>query len=204
MAYYIYSRVSTDGQSTDSQITALVKKYQGAEVVTETRSGAKTRPFLNALLEQLREGDTLVVAALDRLGRKATEILVMIEDLQRRGVNLISDREGVDYSTAVGRLATQILASCAEMERNVIIERTKAGLAAARAKGKLIGRKPYIPQNVISEARRLVAEGMSVRKAAAAVGISHTHLNDLLKKNPLVRVDELRLEREHIRDLVRG
>lgn len=202
MAYYIYSRVSTDGQSTDAQLIALVKKYPGAEIVTETRSGAKAKPFLTALIEQLKEGDTLVVAALDRLGRKTTEILVLIEDLQRRKVNLILDREGVDYSTPMGRFATQFLASCAEMERNMTIERTKAGLAAARAKGRLIGRKPQIPDKIIAEARSMIASGISVRKAAKAVGISHTHLNDLVKKNPVLRQEEFQLEREHIRDLV--
>jgi DNA invertase Pin-like site-specific DNA recombinase len=163
---------------------ALTKKFPQAEVITETRSGAKSRPFLTALLEQLKAGDTLVVAALDRLGRKTTEILALIEDLQRRNVNLISEREGVDYGSPTGRLVTQILVSVAEMERNLIAERTRAGLAAAREKGKLIGRKRSIPKDVIDHARDLVSSGKSIRKAAAAAGISHTHLANLLRVEP--------------------
>ncbi len=207
MAIYIYSRVSTDGQSTDAQLVALTKKYPQAEIVTETRSGAKARPFLTALLEQLKTGDTLVVAALDRLGRKTTEILALIEELQQRKVNLISEREGVDYGTPTGRLVTQILVSVAEMERSVIVERTKAGLAAARAKGKLIGRKPRIPEEKITDAKEMVAGGMSIRKAAAAVGISHTYLADLMKKNAGESPqghDQFQLDRQHIRDFVDG
>ncbi|MDQ3234519.1 MAG: recombinase family protein [Pseudobdellovibrionaceae bacterium] len=181
MAFYIYSRVSTDGQSTDAQVMALTRKYPHAEVVTETRSGAKVRPFLMTLLEQLRKGDTLIVAALDRLGRKTTEILALIEDLQRRNVNLISDREGVDYGSPTGRLVTQILVSVAEMERNLIAERTRAGLAAAREKGKRIGRKISIPRDVLDHARHQVFSGKSIRKAAASAGISHTHLANFLR-----------------------
>lgn len=195
MAFYIYSRVSTDGQSTDSQVMALTKKYPYAEVVTETRSGAKSRPFLTALLEQLKAGDTLVVAALDRLGRKTTEILALIEDLQRRNVNLISEREGVDYGSPTGRLVTQILVSVAEMERNLIAERTRAGLAAAREKGKFIGRKPSISEDIIRRAFHLVSEGTSIRKAATAVGISHTHLANILKSNASRAVSQEGVER---------
>jgi putative DNA-invertase from lambdoid prophage Rac len=184
MRFYIYSRVSTDNQSTDAQVLALRRKYPQAEVITETKSGARNRPFLNALLEQLKPGDTLIVAALDRLGRKTTDILSIIEGLQARRVNLISEREGVDYSSPTGRLVTQILSSVAELERGLIAERTRAGLAAARAKGKLLGRRPCIPAELIEEACELVQSGLSIRKAAAKAGISHTYLANVIRSRP--------------------
>lgn len=182
MARYIYSRVSTEEQSTDAQILALKKKYPDAEVVSETRSGVKSRPFLTALLDQLCEGDTIIVVALDRLGRKTTEILAIIENLQKRNVNLVSDREGVDYCSPTGRLVTQILVSVAEMERSLIAERTKAGLAVAREKGRLIGRKSSIAENIVDEGKSLVLAGLSIRKAAKQIGISHTHLANAIKR----------------------
>lgn len=201
MAFYIYSRVSTDGQSTDAQVMALTRKYPQADVVTETRSGAKARPFLAALIEQLKEGDTLIVAALDRLGRKTTEILALIEDLQRRNVNLISEREGVDYGSPTGRLVTQILVSVAEMERNLIAERTRAGLAAAREKGRQIGRKPRISTDIFENALQLVSSGMSIRTAAKASGISHTHLANLIRANSSAATAEnLKLELNSLDD----
>ncbi|HYX31877.1 MAG TPA: recombinase family protein [Oligoflexus sp.] len=201
MAFYIYSRVSTDGQSTDAQVMALTRKYPHADVVTETRSGAKSRPFLTALLEQLMAGDTLIVAALDRLGRRTTEILALIEDLQRRNVNLISEREGVDYGSPTGRLVTQILVSVAEMERNLIAERTRAGLAAAREKGRLIGRRRSISEDIIHRAVHLVSEGTSIRKAARAAGISHTHLANILKFNASEGKSQERVKRRELQPM---
>lgn len=183
MAEYIYCRVSTDGQTTDPQMLALKKKYTHAHVVSEVASGAKSRPILRALLEQLQDGDVLIVAALDRLGRKTSEVLSLIEDLDRRGVILKSEREGVDYGTPVGRLVTQILISVGEMERSMVSERTKAGLANARAKGKQIGRPREIPSTHIREAIRLVQqERYSIRKAAAAVGIHFSYLSQKLRE----------------------
>ena len=181
MAEYIYSRVSTAGQSTDPQVLSLKEKYPHAEVVTETRSGVKSRPFLAALVESLNAGDVLIVAALDRLGRRTTEILSLIEDLERRRVILKSEREGVDYGTPVGKLVTQILVSVAEMERNLISERTKCGLEAARKKGKLIGRPAKIPKETLKKGIFLVLnEGMKLRKAAALVGVNFSYLGKLV------------------------
>ena len=181
MTEYAYVRISTDIQEHDSQILALKKKYPGAVVVSEVASGAKSRPILKALIEQLQEGDVLIVAALDRLGRRASEALLLIEDLDRRGVVLKSEREGVDYSTPVGRLVTQILVSVAEMERSMISDRTKAGLAAAKAKGRQIGRPKEIPSAKVAEGLRLIREeGYSYRKAGAAVDV---HFSYLAQKN---------------------
>jgi DNA invertase Pin-like site-specific DNA recombinase len=93
MAEYLYCRVSTDGQSIDPQAQALRAKYPTAQIVSEIASGAKARPMLKALIEQLQSGDVLIVAALDRLGRRTTEILTLIEGLTDKGVILRSERE---------------------------------------------------------------------------------------------------------------
>lgn len=172
MATYIYCRVSTDMQSTDGQALALRKRFPDAQVVSEVASGAKSRPMLRALVEQLQAGDQLIVAALDRLGRRTSEVLNLIEDLERRKVVLISVREGVDYSTPVGRLVTQILISVSEMERALIAERTKAGLAAAKAQGRRGGRPASITEDQRQRILLLSGEGLSVREIARRCGIA--------------------------------
>ena len=182
MREFIYTRVSTDGQSHDPQTNSLQRKFPQASVVTEVASGGKSRPMLETLVKQLQEGDTLIVAALDRLGRRASDVLTLIEDLDERGVVLKSDREGVDYSTPVGRLVTQILVSVAEMERSMIQERTRAGLAAARAKGVKLGRPREIKQSTINRGIALVKErGFSIKRAAEEVGISYPYLSMALR-----------------------
>lgn len=181
MAVYIYTRVSTDGQTNDPQILCLSKLYPEARVVSEVASGAKKRPMLRALVNQLEKYDTLVVAALDRLGRRTSEVLLLIEELEEKGVILKSVREGVDYSTLSGRLVTQILVSVAEMERNMISERTKAGLEAARKSGQSIGRPPKIPADLKKLAVEMVQSGSTHKKAAESAGISRQYVSLLVK-----------------------
>ena len=181
---YIYSRVSTDEQTTDPQVAVLKEKYPAAQVVQEIKSGVKRRPMLEALIENLNSGDMLIVAALDRIGRKTTEVLALIENLVNRGVILLSDREGVDYSTPAGRLVTQILVSVAEMERNLISERTKAGLKAAKERGSRVGRKPIIPDEIKRNAvLRVLEGGLSIRGVAADAGINHSYLASLVREH---------------------
>ncbi|NRA69170.1 MAG: recombinase family protein [Pseudobacteriovorax sp.] len=188
---YIYSRVSTGEQSTDPQIMSLKEKFPSAQVVEEIASGAKKRPILETLVNNLNRGDMLIVAALDRIGRKTAEVLSLIEQLNDKGIILISDREGVDYSTPTGRLVTQILVSVSEMERNLISERTKAGMKAAKERGKVIGRKPYIPNEVKQKAIDLVLVNReSVRSAALKCGINNSYLASLIR-NYKNRVDEI-------------
>jgi DNA invertase Pin-like site-specific DNA recombinase len=181
MAAYIYARVSTDGQTTDGQALALRLRFPDAQLISEVASGAKSRPMLRALVDQLRVGDQLIVAALDRLGRRTSEVLTLIEDLERRGIVLISIREGVDYSTPVGRLVTQILVSVAEMERSMIGERTRAGLAAARAKGSLCGRPRVIGTLKRQTIEELAYEGISHREIARRIGVSPASVGRLLR-----------------------
>jgi DNA invertase Pin-like site-specific DNA recombinase len=137
---WIYARVSTEGQNTDAQTVALLERYPNALVVTETASGAKTRPQLDSLIARLGKGDRLIVAALDRLGRSLQDAIDKINQLQKKGVILISARENVDFTTATGKLVMHVLLSVAEMERGLISERTIASLKVSKINGVKLGR----------------------------------------------------------------
>jgi len=178
---YIYSRVSTDKQDTDNQLAKLKALHPDAAVFEEVASGAKARPILQTLTDSLKAGDVLIVAALDRLGRRTSEVLTLIELLDKRGVVLLSIREGVDYGTIAGRLVTQILCSIAEMERSLISERTKAALAAKRAKGIVGGRRPTFSQDTVERVRDLKSQGLSCRAIAVATGVSASRICQLTK-----------------------
>lgn len=178
---YIYSRVSTDKQDTNNQLAKLKGMFPDASLHEETASSGKERPVLKKLIATLEKGDVLVVAALDRLGRKTSEILLLIEDLDRKGVILKSIREGVDYSTIAGRLVTQILCSVAEMEKNLISERTKAALAAKRAKGIVGGRRAKYGPELIAEIKKLRFEQKSLREISEKTGVSISRICQLTK-----------------------
>ncbi len=178
----IYARVSTDEQATEAQAHELLLRYPGSDVVSEVKSSMKRRPILEALIASLEPGDTLIVYALDRLGRRVTEVLQLIEGLQTRGVRLVSHREGVDYSTPVGRLVTQILVSVAEMERARISERTKTGLAAAKAQGRLGGRPSKVTEDMITQCFTMRAQGHTVREMATKTGLSFATVSRVLRQ----------------------
>ncbi len=128
-----YARVSSDDQNLDLQIDAL-QKFGCERIFPEKITSAKEiRPELNKLLSHLRSGDTVVVWRLDRLGRSTKELISIIEGFQLSNVKFISLTESLDTTTASGKLIFQVFAAFAEFERNLIRERTKAGLAAARA-----------------------------------------------------------------------
>ncbi|WP_035186047.1 recombinase family protein, partial [Acidiphilium sp. JA12-A1] len=135
-----YARVSTGDQNHDLQHDAL--RAAGCERIwTETASGARTdRPQLTALLDAARAGDTLVVWRLDRLGRSLRHLIEIGDDLQRRQIALRSLTEGIDTTTTAGRFVFSLLGALAQMEREILIERTQAGLAAAAARGRKGGR----------------------------------------------------------------
>ncbi len=149
-----YARVSTADQRPELQLDAL--KAAGCEQVFEERvsSGAAERPELAHCLRTLRKGDTLVVWRLDRLGRSLKELLEIVTGLEQRGVAFRSLTEAMDTGTPGGKLIFHIFASLAEFERSIIRERTKAGLAAARARGRKGGRKPKLTK---ADARKAAA-----------------------------------------------
>lgn len=147
-----YARISTDDQNLDLQKDALTRA--GCDRVLEDReSGAKaSRPGLKAALEYAREGDTILVWRLDRLGRSLRDLIDLVNRLESRGIGLRSLHESIDTTTSSGKLVFHVFGALAEFERNLIRERTQAGLTAARARGRRGGRP-----KALDESRRALA-----------------------------------------------
>lgn len=155
---YGYARVSTPDQCLSLQLDAL-KRYGVDIIYQEKISGKnKSKPILDDLIKKLVSGDQLVVWKLDRLGRITCELMKLQEYLQSKNIGLISLTENLDTSTPIGKFAFQLLCSLAEMERNVISERTVAGLLAAKAQGRTGGRKPGLTESAKKKAKLAVAE----------------------------------------------
>ena len=150
-----YARVSTDDQNLDAQSDAL--KAAGAErVFADKISGVRRdRPELGALLDQLRPGDVVVVAKYDRLARSLRDLLDLVETIKDRGAGFRSLAEDIDTTTPAGRLVFHVFASIAQFERERIAERTKEGLQAAKARGRIGGRPPALTADQKAEVRRM-------------------------------------------------
>lgn len=182
MRQVIYSRVSTDRQETANQLHVLRREFPDAEIVEETGSGLKHRPRLAELTATLSEGDELIVYSLDRLGRSTVEVLALLASLDKKGVILRSKREGVDLSTPSGRFMMRVMASFAELERDLISERTKTALAAKRASGVRLGRPPKVlKSDTISSVKEMREAGATIRQIADATGLPKTNVCRLLK-----------------------
>lgn len=188
MAIYLYCRVSTDKQHTDSQEQDLKARFPDGTIVRETASGAKTRPELEKLLERLQKGDTIAVVALDRLGRKLTEILLRLDDLHRRGINVVSLREKVDYSTPAGKFTVHAFCMMAELERGLISERTKAALQALKARGVRLGHAPIFTEDQIAKAIKLRHRGRCLREIAKVTGIGKTRLCEIFAERGIEKL----------------
>lgn len=180
-----YARVSTQDQNLDLQRDAL--KAAGCEKLFEDRvSGAATVRFgLDAAIEALRKGDTLVVWRLDRLGRTLSHLISTVHELGARGVGFRSLTEAIDTTSSTGNLVFQIFGAIAEFERNLIRERTQAGLAAARARGRDGGRPPKLAP----KQQQLLFETYDrrekpVRELCEVFGISKKTLYEYLKRRP--------------------
>lgn len=172
-----YARVSTEDQNLDLQRDAL-KAARCDRVFEEKASGkSSARPKLEECLAALREGDTLVVWRLDRLGRSLSDLVRIVGDLKARGIGFESLNERIDTGSATGGLMFHVFAALAEFERNVIRERTQAGLAAARARGRAGGRKPKIGDKERREIQALYdAKTVPVTDIAKRYGVSRTTL----------------------------
>lgn len=158
MATVGYERVSTADQNTALQTDAL--NAAGCDrIFTDHASGSRTdRPQLDACLDYLRPGDTLVIWKLDRLGRSLQHLLQIAGDLQDRGIDLVVTTVGIDTRSPAGKLVFSILGSIAEYERTLIVERTRAGLQAARARGRTGGRPASLTPRQAQLAREMYAE----------------------------------------------
>lgn len=168
-----YCRVSTDDQSLDLQKDALSKA--GCEKIFEDKiSGAKAkRPGLNTLLEFARADDTIVVWRLDRLGRSMKDLISLVSGLEEKGIQLASLTESIDTSTSSGKLFFHIFGAIAEFEKNLIIDRTRAGLAAARARGRKGGRPKLLDKSKRELAVKLYHEReKTVKEICDLMGIS--------------------------------
>lgn len=176
-----YIRVSTNDQNTALQRNAL--ECAGCEQIFEDKISGKSdnRPGLNKLLKTLSAGDTLVVWKLDRLGRSMRHLVTLIEELRLREINFRSLTDSIDTSTPMGRFFFHVMGALAEMERELIVERTRAGLAAARAEGRIGGRRPKLSEEQWAQAGRLLAAGESRRRVALIFDVG---LSTLYKKFP--------------------
>lgn len=177
---YGYARVSTEEQSLQLQLDSL-NDYGVDIIVFEQDSGSRERPKLKELIASLQEGDTLVAWRLDRLCRSAAELLTLAEDLCQKGVHLVCIKENFDITTTTGRLIFGMLAVVAQFEREIIIQRTKAGIEAARRKGIHLGR-PAVNKEKLDRAIQLYKRGeLSVNEISAIVGIARSTLYKYFK-----------------------
>jgi DNA invertase Pin-like site-specific DNA recombinase len=153
-----YARVSTDEQNLDLQLSAL-KQAECEQIYTDKVSGTKaTRPGLTDALSHLRSGDTFVVWRLDRLGRSLRHLIDTVTDLQERGIGFKSLTEAIDTTTSGGKLVFHIFGALAEFEREIIKERTRAGLTAARSRGKTGGRPKALTEKQARILHQLAAD----------------------------------------------
>lgn len=172
-----YARVSTEEQHLDLQLDALVKAgIADDRIYTDIASGKNAqRKQLEACFRVLRRGDTLVVWRLDRLGRSLPDLVHIIGDLEHKGVAFESLTERIETRSASGKLVFHVFAALAEFERNLIRERTKAGLAAARARGRRGGRRPKLTAAQTREVvARVDAKTSRVEDIARAYSVSRT------------------------------
>jgi DNA invertase Pin-like site-specific DNA recombinase len=164
-----YARVSTDEQNLDLQIQAL--EAAGCARIYRDRGisgAARERPGLKQALKCAKRGDALVVWKLDRLGRSLPHLVEVIDSLRQIGVGFRSLQEQIDTTSAGGRFYLHILAALAEFERELISERTRAGMAAARRNGKHVGRPRKLTDHHVSRARKLIESGKETRATMAA------------------------------------
>lgn len=167
-----YARVSTQDQNLDLQIEALTKA--GCTRIFEDKiSGSRAkRPGLAKAMEMLREGDILVVWKLDRLGRSVKHLVDLVGELRKQGIQFTSITDAIDTGTPSGRFFFHVMASLAEMERELTVERTRAGLEVARQLGRKGGRKRQMTDSKIESAKKLLANGVPPRDVAKNLGVS--------------------------------
>ncbi|EOO11168.1 recombinase family protein [Bacillus cereus] len=177
-----YARVSTQDQSLSLQLDAM-EKYGVERIFEEKESGKKKeRTQLKELIRVLRKGDTVVVYKLDRISRSTKHLIELMEDFEAKEIHFVSLQDKIDTTTAMGRFFFRMLASIAELERDIISERTKDGLTAARARGRNGGR-PKVEEKKIELAIKMYeSKDYSLSQIKTATGIGPTTLYRYVKK----------------------
>lgn len=179
-----YSRVSTKDQNLELQNDAL-EKYGCERIFSDFSSGAKTRrPDFDNMKSHLRSGDTVVIWRLDRIGRSLKHLISLVEEFNEENIGLISLNDPIDTTTAQGRFTFNIFASLAQFERELIRERTLAGLAAARARGRQGGRRPGLSEDGEQKARlaeSLYNDGIATRVICDRLNMSRSTLYKYLR-----------------------
>lgn len=189
-----YARVSTDDQNLDRQRIALGREAC-AEVIEEKKSGITARHRLDALLGRLKVGDELIVTELDRLGRSTGEVIMMMDDLTKRGAILrVLSMPSLDIRSDDGRLIADIMASFAAHERRRTRRRQEQGIAAAKAAGRHLGRRPKMNGQQIEEARARLKADEPVPVVARAYGVCAKTLRDTMKRTGFGNRPESRVD----------
>lgn len=178
MKHYIfgYARVSTEQQNLDRQIDAL-QKYGVDLIYNEKMSGTKKdRPELTKLLDRMTTGDTVVIESLSRLGRSTKDLIELVERFEMAGVHLVSLKESIDTSTPTGKLLFTLMSALAQFERDVIADRTREGLKAARARGRSGGRPKTDPRKVAQAVKLYQARQHTVKEIEELTGVKKATL----------------------------
>ena len=166
-----YARVSTGDQNLDLQKNALVRA-ECEQIFEDTASGKNSRrPGLRRAIRRLKPGDSLVVWKLDRLGRSVRDLITLVSELQDIGIHFRSLTDSIDTSTPAGRFFFHVMSALAEMERELIVERTRAGLAAAREQGRVGGRRRVMTTEVVERCRRMLENGATRHQIADVIGV---------------------------------
>ena len=177
-----YARVSTEQQNLDRQLDML-DKYGVDFIYNEKMTGTKrNRPELEKLLERLTEGDTVVVESLSRLGRSTKDLIWLMETFNAKSVNFVSLKESIDTTTSTGKLLFTLVSALAQFERDVLADRTKEGLAAARARGRKGGRRPVNEEAIRKAVKLYNTRQYTVREITELTGVRKTTLYKYLNE----------------------
>lgn len=171
-----YARVSRDTQNLDRQIDAL-KRYGVDKIYNEKMTGTrKDRPELSKLLDRVTEGDTVVIESLSRLGRSTKDLIELTELFQNKGVHLVSLKESIDTKTSTGKLLFTLMSAIAQFERDVIADRTREGLQAARARGRRGGRPKISADNIRKAVKLYKTMQYTIKEIEELTGVKKSTL----------------------------
>lgn len=177
-----YARVSRDTQNLDRQIDAL-KRHGIDKIYNEKMTGTKKeRPELSKLLDRISEGDTIIIESLSRLGRSTKDLIELTELFEQKGVHLVSLKEQIDTSTSTGKLLFTLMSAIAQFERDVIADRTREGLQAARARGRKGGRPKISADNIRKAVKLYKTMQYTIKEIEELTGVKKSTLYRNLTK----------------------